>query len=51
MLARDGVHPNDHGYLVWADHIAKTLGPLLRKQDALRVARCEELESEAELAK
>ena len=47
VLASDGVHPNDHGYRVWADHIAETLGQLLRKQEAAQIARCEEEDAES----
>ena len=47
VLASDGVHPNDHGYRVWADHIAETLGQILRKQEAAQIARCEEEDAES----
>jgi hypothetical protein len=34
LLASDGVHPNEVGYRLWGDHIARNLGEILRKQRA-----------------
>ena len=31
ILARDGVHPNESGYELWADHIAESLRVILCK--------------------
>jgi len=33
IFAEDGVHPNEDGYLLWADHIAACLVQLLRLDD------------------
>jgi len=32
-LASDGVHPNEDGYALWAEHIASTLASKLRRYD------------------
>ncbi len=34
IVCVDGVHPNEHGYGIWADHIAENLSLLLRETGA-----------------